>query len=169
MQDKEGDLSVPRFARSWRMSLFWYVRRYGERTTTQGTSVPLRLRRLRQPLLSCPRSPLLQMHFRNWDMLEDSELRSIPRSQAGGRRRDETRRGGTTLQSERRVPGGSKPCSALPSPGKKEEEEKNSHWGWSAGGNFCNVLCLFATRLQPLCCAVLPRRRCRIVFWMSSF
>lgn len=67
-------------------------------------------------------SPLLQMHFRNWDMLEDSELRSIPRSQAGGRRRDETRRGRTTLQSERRVPGGSKPCSALPSPGKKEKK-----------------------------------------------
>lgn len=55
VQDKEADPCVPQFVHSCCMSLFWYVRRHEERTTTQGTSVHLRLRRLRrlrQPLLS---------------------------------------------------------------------------------------------------------------------
>ena len=42
--------------------------------------------------LLSPRSSLLQMQFRNWDILKHCVLRSISGSQAGGRRREETRR-----------------------------------------------------------------------------
>lgn len=34
----------------------------------------------------------LKLHFRNWDIFQDGMLRSIPRPQEGGRRREETRR-----------------------------------------------------------------------------
>lgn len=50
-------------------------------------AVCLRSQRLRQP----PLVSLLEKHFRNWDILQDGVLRSIPGSEAGGRRRAESR------------------------------------------------------------------------------